>query len=218
MNKTVIQIIVTIVFALSLTSCLNLRYTDYGKPFDFLTAKKNVYKTSVSQLDTAEVYVHNEAAVSSQLNQINGDVINSEENIAVEGMFDSQPIILSYEVMEEKTISDSFEIAEDHSVLKNEKIIIPQQRNLKQHHKSAISQNNPPEWWSNMWKGFFKILLLGILMAIAAVVLIYAIILGVTALALWIGGPTVAAIVCIVLFIVIQLVFDIDLSWMFFLF
>ncbi|CAG5087059.1 hypothetical protein [Parvicella tangerina] len=204
------------VLCIALGSCINLRYTDYGKPFDFLKAKNNFHKTSRVEQDTAAICTEVPVPTASAKEIIVGNPSPDFgcQNETLHGkhvvLCDSLPSVTAYNA---KVEHSKVQIEPEKSVVSVMNIASQNVDNQSFHTQEIMLRNEPPQWWQNMWRAIWRFFLKWLLIALAATIVLVGLVVGITALALWIGGPVTAAITCVLLLIVIQIAFDIDLSW-----
>lgn len=77
---------------LSFASCVNLRYTDYGRPFDFLKAKNNYHKVSTTTVDTANVCTYSPKETSTDLSVLKNDITKEEEQDEINLGFETKEL------------------------------------------------------------------------------------------------------------------------------
>jgi hypothetical protein len=187
--------LIGLMLMLLLGSCINLRYTDYGKPFDFLKAKNQYVKTKKQSQDTAAVFREELAQETVPISPLESKPKTIKTiTIAVEN---PEAFPLQEEELDaEKTITQKTPVEKPHQ----------QQTALELNASSNVvvsREQRPPGWWQDMWRSIWKFFLKWFLIILAALIVLALILWGIYALIAVLANPTVAGIVvaCIVMII-----------------
>lgn len=207
MAKITTHIIAFLAFTLLLSSCINLRYTNYGKPFDFLSAKNHNYKIKYAEQDTAAV---SNKTITEKPNAPGAQVEKSHEIIVP----DNSDIV---------DAGDN-EITNNSRASFRESNNLPLADELQKTSRTAHSKKTtfisgdmaititpwPPEWWQNMWSNFWSWVLKWLLIILIFIVVLALVIWGIYALISVLAGPAVAGIVvcCIILLLYLLIEFS----------
>ena len=208
------------VILLSFNSCISLRYTDYGKPFDFLTSKNDTWKNRKHpSINSKDSLSKNELkSIVFKTDSIENYANNQDKVKKV----DSSTVQLTTENLhQEKFINN--EIKNNSSIQKVNKntFVCNKYSPLK---RNSVNQNTskrtefpwPKKWkeaWGNFWSGFWHFFFKWLLIGIAVLALIFLIIYGIYHLIALLGGTLAAAITIIVLLLVLWIITGIDLSF-----
>lgn len=207
MGKTINHIFAFLATTLLLSSCINLRYTNYGKPFDFLSAKNHNYKIKQTEKDTAAV-CHK--------------AITEEPNVPCEIAESNEVIVIAYHTETTDIIETGVsENSETPSEASNDLLSVKEEKKAPRfvHSKKfsfvpgdvAVTVTPwPPEWWRNMWSNFWNWVLKWLLIIFIFLVVLALIIWGIYALISILAGPAVAGIVvcCIILLLYLLIEFS----------
>ncbi len=196
------------------SSCIQLRYTDYGRPFDFLKAKNQYHRTNNLEIDTATI-AHEEPN-SSSATQLDVVVETAElQEVASDSAFQ--------QIFPDTTLDTFLENDQEIIALETDKnptetrmqIATPQWKTDRLVFSIKKATNStPPKWWSGFWRFILKLFLFALLGLIALIGLT----IGIYYFVSWIGGTIAAVIVVSLLLIALQIFADIDLFWIFTLF
>lgn len=184
-----------------------MRYTNYGKPFDFLSAKNHNYKTKQAEKDTAAVC---HKAIAEKPN-VPGEIAEGNE------------VVVVADHSEMTDISDS-RISENSEMSSEESNDLLSVKEAKKAHRFVHSKKSsfaprdmavtvtpwPPEWWRNMWSNFWSWVLKWLLIILIFIVVLALVIWGIYALISVLAGPAVAGVVvcCIILFLYLLIEFS----------
>lgn len=197
-------------------SCISLRYTDYGKPFDFLKAKNDFVKrhgsSSYSGIDSIQlndVSFNSSSTIDSNYSAFYMPPSNVDKE-------DSIILIDEDQVLHQDSLANPSTITENNSIIKEG---IPFVRNNKtQPIVDGITEKRnfpwPDKWkesWRNFWSAVWRFFLKWLLIAVAILALIALIIYGIYLLAALIGGTLAAAITIVVLLLLLLIFTGIDL-------
>jgi len=205
MKKTIVTttyVLFYLVLFWSLSSCTNFRYTNYGKPFDFLKAKKYHSKTTIS-------YDLSEESKPSTPKVIN---IHKIDTISFAEEQKNTPCdSLQKDIKEINTRNVKKEFRSINNTSKNRFLTYRGISEPIKKLKNSTLENDVPEWLSNamnaVWRFFLKWVLISILVLGLLILLIW----GIYELVYLIGGSLVAAIVLILILIALQIFTGIDL-------
>lgn len=174
---------------------MNLRYTDYGRPFDFLKAKNTYHQLGVNEIDTATLYQPSEKGVDISF--------ANEEELNIKDVSTGHPeVVLLNEVLE-----STEEIGKEKANYCPKEASQVALKNKFSKVRPLVNSNRlkvrkwPPEWWTNMWSNFWNWVLKWLLILLAVCVVLALLIWGIYALISVIANPTVAGIVvfCIIM-------------------
>ncbi|MCB9188641.1 MAG: hypothetical protein H6598_06130 [Flavobacteriales bacterium] len=198
-------------FMTGMSSCISLRYTDYGRPFDFLKSKNQFYKSQKSTADTCnlakEEFDEDKGDVHVNVPEIESNIETEELKITHEKVAD---ISSGYVKISDLPISNK---SPGSTGVFEESLTILNTTNSNSRSNIQIRANYtpwPPEWWTNMWSNFWKWVLKWLLILIAFLVVLALVIWGIYALIALIANPTVAGIVvfCIVMLLSMLIKFN----------
>jgi uncharacterized membrane protein YraQ (UPF0718 family) len=202
--------------AILFQSCISLRYTDYGKPFDFLKAKNDFVKrqasSPISYLDTiqtSDLVSYSVNSTDSNYSAIYKPISNNDlEESTIQGV-ENQVLVQDSLIKPSKLTENSLILRDGLPFVKNKKtqpIVegITEKKNFPWPDKWKESWRN---FWSAVWRFFLKWLLI----AVAILALIALIIYGIYLLVALIGGTLAAAITIVVLLLLLLIFTGIDL-------
>jgi hypothetical protein len=190
-----------------LSSCFNLRYTDYGRPFDFLKAKKINYHAHKVSKDTAAIFITKATtpdSITIYIAESNFTQVKKEEP--------------KHKHVEEKTASQK---KNQHSAVPETLDTIQVTTKLdpstheKTSHKNQFKSKSkntvtftPKGWWEDFWEGFWNFILKWLLIFLVFFVVLALVIWGIYLLITLIGGPIAGSvfllIVCLLFYILLH--------------
>lgn len=208
------------IIVLFFNSCISLHYTDYGKPFDFLTSKNDYWKnnkhTSINAIDSLNkneiTFINNktdsiEIYVNNQVIENNIDSLNDQ--LIVENLINENDIINeSKNNSSKQTVITNTRTKANYSFFKR--------NNIHQNNSKRTEFPWPKKWkeaWGNFWSGFWNFFFKWLLIGIAVLALIFLLIFGIYHLIALLGGTLAAAITIIVLLLLLWIFTGIDLSF-----
>lgn len=195
MRNKLVYILILPLFLFFLSSCVNLKYTDYGRPLDFLKAKNTYVRCGTSEIDTASLYC---ASKEQPLEWCDSLIKDPKDAVETENKFAYVKI-----QEEEESILESKEeeISESIETLVSGSLDYKRKRFRKLVNLSNHPTPWPPEWWTNMWSNFWNWVLKWVLIALAVLVVLALLLWGIYALISVLANPTVAGIVifCIIM-------------------
>lgn len=198
------KILTTILLAGFLSSCVQLRYTDYGRPLDFLKSKNHYYKHATNTVDTANVYEFGQNYDKHSIEQKSEEVFVSE-TIKI----DSLP--LDQNSIDNITISDNstYQVKLiNHKPLKiNDRKINTKPLSTHNTVKANI-KNRGPGWWESFWKGFWNFVLKWLLIFLCFFILLALAIWGIYLLITLVAGSVAASIFLVIVLTLLYILFQ----------
>ncbi len=197
-------------------SCISLRYTDYGKPFDFLKAKNDFVKrpTSSNYPGIDSIQLNNVSFNSSSTIDSNYSAFYvPPSNVDKE---DSIILIDENQVLHQDSLVSPSTITENSSIIK-EGLPFVRNNKTKPIVDGITKERNfpwPDKWkesWRNFWSAVWRFFLKWLLIAVAILALMTLIIYGIYQLVALIGGTLAAAITIVVLLLLLLIFTGIDL-------
>lgn len=200
---------------MSINSCISLRYTDYGRPFDFLKSKNAFVYHRSDIKDTANIYV-------SQKGERN-DTIDLKESVIIDPVFLNLTTI-SIEKPEFSEISDQVSGKTDENSKQGGKIERKFSKRMGHNkfshllldtHPNILNfKDSPwPDWFVKACSAIWKFFLKWVLIAIAAFIVIVGLIFGIYYLLGLIGPAWIAFIVVFIIILALLIFTGIDLTW-----
>lgn len=189
---------------------MNLRYTDYGRPFDFLKAKNHAYSTKNTRVDTFNVYV---PQFKNEIIEITSSTDEVEPSFEMEAVNAEKAFEFNYSNSVDTSVIFQTDKTDHLSGQKfSDRDDLHFKNNITNNMlKTEIRESSwPPEWWTNMWSNLWKWVLKWLLIAIAFLVVLALVIWGIYALIALVANPTVAGIVvfCIVMLLYMLIEFN----------
>ena len=180
------------------SSCVQLRYTDYGRPFDFLKSKNQHYKMSKTEIDTANIAHSNINSTCEKKLAKSSDSVIKSPNLAT----DKFPLLSATELKE--TL--------ENSGLVNKFPIHKKAQNILKVYSGELISNgnrnaitiNQDDFWGDFWSFVLKWLLIILAIIIAAALVIWGLYLLITLLA----GPIAASIFLAIVILLLYLAFE----------
>ena len=194
-NKYYIKTLILLLILSGLSSCVQLRYTDYGRPFDFLKSKNQYHATHNSNNDTASF---NQAKIFVVEDEFKEPVVINDQN----SISDLNP---SQVKQNEKTEPSAKEAPS--TIKTNQNSVSTKQQNSTKKKNSSFDSSNTtgknvkirgPGWWDNFWSGFWNFVLKWLLIFLCFFILLALIIWGIYLLLSLLAGPVAGAIFLVI--------------------
>lgn len=200
---------------MSINSCISLKYTDYGRPFDFLRSKNTFVRNRSEFKDTANIYV-------SQKGERN-DTIDLKDSVIIDPVF-LNLTSLSIEEPEFPEISDqvsakTIEKSKEGGKIERKFSKIMDYKKfshlLPDSYPNILKYKDSPwpDWFVKACNTIWKFFLKWVLIAIAAFIVIVGLIFGIYYLLGLIGPAWVAFIVVVIIILALLIFTGIDLTW-----
>ncbi len=178
-----------------LSSCVQLRYTDYGRPFDFLKSKNQHFVSHNSNKDTASINQTKTFTIAEE----NSENIILNENDTISNLNPNQAQYIEKTAPSVKD-TPSTEKTETNSVTRKQinktKKTIPAIVSSNTVGKNAKIRG--PGWWESFWSAIWNFLLKWLLIFLCFFILLALIIWGIYLLLSLLAGPVAGAIFLVI--------------------
>lgn len=180
-----------------LSSCIQLRYTDYGRPLDFLKSKNQHYTKTIKSHDTSAIYISEYPEIKQKTKKI-----FSTNNLTKDSIV-NKPSLKQLDIHSDNLTT---QVEARHLPIE-----APDQKNkLKRRKNPNILKNKTrgPGWWDNFWSGFWNFVLKWLLIFIGIFILFALVIWGIYLLIGLLAGPIAASIFLAIVIVLLYILFE----------
>jgi small-conductance mechanosensitive channel len=191
---------------LIVSSCVHLRYTDYGRPLDFLKSKNNYQAKSIIKKDTASIYQNvnhvNEIELSSS------PLTLKKDSLSVAFTNDTLEEI-KFTLVEEKH-TEAKNVTLQNTIFDKNKVTKRNNSRTQGNTSSESINHRGPGWCDDFWSGFWNFVLKWLLIFICFFIILALIVWGIYLLISLLAGPIAAAIFLAIVLLLFYILLEVS--------